>query len=261
LVPTTEILEKVNTRPELYPGARNSKATFDPTLHVEEETPHLEDEPGKKKKQPSVSIFKLFRFATYTEILMILAAIVLSAGTGALQPVSIIILGQFIGTIGQHMISGDYAQLAQDSQPLVLIYVYMGTAILVAAYICNCFWVITGENQTRRIRQMYVHAILRQDMAWFDKAEEGSLNTRLAADTQLIQDGISEKFGLLVQGIGQFVAGFIVAFIKGWRLAGRLYARVMHTGTHYIHSYHIGYSSSHGWCRWCDGLLYNQIHS
>jgi ATP-binding cassette subfamily B (MDR/TAP) protein 1 len=58
-------------------------------------------------------------------------------------------------------------------------------------------------------------------MGWFDKAEEGSLTTRLAADTQLIQDGISEKFGLLIQCAGQFIAGFIVAFIKGWNLAGK----------------------------------------
>jgi ATP-binding cassette subfamily B (MDR/TAP) protein 1 len=66
---------------------------------------------------------------------------------------------------------------------------------------------------------MYVHSILRQDMGWFDKAEEGSLTTRLAADTNLIQDGISEKFGILIQCFAQFTAGFVIAFVKGWRLA------------------------------------------
>lgn len=174
----------------------------------------------KKPKQLAVPIYKIFRFATKMELLMICIATIFSAGIGAMQPVTIIIFGQFMGTIGESMKTGDIAQMVEDVQPLVLIFVYMGTAVLVAAYTANCFWVLTGENQVRRIRSLYVHSILRQNMGWFDKAEEGSLTTRLATDTQLIQDGISEKFGLLVMCIGQFVAGFVIAFAKGWRLAG-----------------------------------------
>lgn len=75
------------------------------------------------------------------------------------------------------------------------------------------------ERQTRRIRVAYVHAILRQDMGWFDKAEDGSLTTRLSGDTQLIQDGISEKFGLFVTAISQFVSGFVISFVKGPKMA------------------------------------------
>ncbi|KAI9477150.1 ABC transporter type 1, transmembrane domain-containing protein, partial [Zychaea mexicana] len=78
---------------------------------------------------------------------------------------------------------------------------------------------MTGENQTRRIRMLYLHAILRQDMSWFDKAEEGSLTTRLASDTQTIQDGISEKFGMLVLCLSQFICGYVVAFVKGWKMS------------------------------------------
>ncbi|KAI8094285.1 putative ABC transporter protein [Thamnidium elegans] len=193
-------------------------------LQLVESRRELESEEEKKKKkkkekQLSVPIYKIFRFATPIEKLMICVAAIFSCGIGAMQPVSIIIFGQFMSTIGESMATGNTKQLVIDSQPLVLIFVYMGTGVLVAAYLANCFWVLTGENQVRRIRSMYVHAILRQEMGWFDKAEEGSLTTRLATDTQLIQDGISEKFGLLVMCLGQFITGFVVAFVKGWRLA------------------------------------------
>ncbi|KAG1472412.1 hypothetical protein G6F56_001552 [Rhizopus delemar] len=177
------------------------------------------DKKKKKEKQLSVPIYKIFRFATKLELLMICIAAIFSAGIGAMQPISIIIFGQFMTTISTAMASGDYQALVDATHPLVLIFVYMGTAVLVCAYIAQCFWVLTGENQVRRIRNLYIHSILRQDMSWFDKAEEGSLTTRLATDTQLIQDGISDKFGLLVMCIGQFLAGFIIAFVKGWRLA------------------------------------------
>jgi ABC-type multidrug transport system fused ATPase/permease subunit len=74
------------------------------------------------------------------------------------------------------------------------------------------------------MRLAYVHAILRQDMGWFDKAEEGSLNTRLSADLQLIQEGISEKCGLFICALSQFVAGLIIAFVKGPKMTGVMVA-------------------------------------
>ena len=53
----------------------------------------------------------------------------------------------------------------------------------------------------------------------FDQAEEGSLTTRLATDTQMIQDGISEKLGLLVQMVASLITGIVIAMAKGWQLA------------------------------------------
>ncbi|CAO3594257.1 unnamed protein product [Absidia cylindrospora] len=158
---------------------------------------------------------------------MVIAAIIFSCGIGAVQPATIIIFGNFLGQVqtafssammpgAECVPSGNGLDL---TMPLILIFVYMGTAVLVAAYLANAFWVFTGERQTRKIRTLYVHAILRQEMGWFDKAEEGSLTTRLAADTQLIQDGISEKFGLFVAALGQFISGFIISFTKGWKLS------------------------------------------
>ncbi|KAL7334188.1 hypothetical protein PS15p_202992 [Mucor circinelloides] len=172
-----------------------------------------------KEKESAVPIYRLFRFANILEMVMILCACVLSAGVGAVQPISIIVFGRFMGTLSESLATQNWETLAHEAQPLILTFVYMATGVLFGAYITNCLWVLTGKNQVRRIRSLYVHAVLRQEMSWFDKAEEGSLTTRLAAGTQMIQDGISEKFGYLVMCIGQFIAGFIISFVKGWRLA------------------------------------------
>ncbi|KAL0087186.1 P-loop containing nucleoside triphosphate hydrolase protein [Phycomyces blakesleeanus] len=187
-----------------------------PVISVEEETDEKKKK-EKKKKEPSVSIFSLFRFATPVDKLLIITAIVCSAGIGAIQPISVIIFGSFVSELQDAIFHPE--TLMDKTHGLIMAFVYMGTGVLVAAYAANTSWVLTGENQTRRIRQAYVHSILRQDMGWFDKAGDGSLNTRLATDTQLIQDGISEKFGLFVMAISQFVTGFVVAFVKGWNLA------------------------------------------
>jgi ABC-type multidrug transport system fused ATPase/permease subunit len=154
----------------------------------------------------------LFRFANARDRIMIIIAFICSASVGAIQPVSIIILGNFLRDFTSILTKG--GDILSPVIPVILIFVYLGTANLVLGYICQCFWVLSGEFQTRRIRKMYVHSILRQDMGWFDQAEEGSLTTRLAADTNLIQDGISEKFGIFVQCCSQFISGFVIAFVK-----------------------------------------------
>ncbi|KAL9552554.1 hypothetical protein MBANPS3_003717 [Mucor bainieri] len=187
---------------------------------------HNDNDEEKKEKESAIPIYRLFRFATPLEALMIFCACILSAGVGAVQPISIIIFGKFMGTLSASIASQDWATLAREAQPLILTFVYMATGNLFAAYITNCLWVLTGKNQVRRIRSLYVHAVLRQEMGWFDKAEDGSLTTRLASGTQLIQDGVSEKFGYLVMCIGQFITGFIISFVKGWRLAVVMLATV-----------------------------------
>lgn len=168
---------------------------------------------GKKPKQPMVSMRRLFRFANRQEKIMIVIAIICSAGAGALQPIAILIYGNFINNLTASL--SEPSKLLNSVLPIIHLMVILGSVAMVAAYISNCLWVLTGESQTRRIRSLYLNSVLKQDMSWFDAAEDGSLNTRLASDTQIVQDGISEKYGQFVTLIAQFTAGFVVAFVRG----------------------------------------------
>ncbi|KAI7854460.1 P-loop containing nucleoside triphosphate hydrolase protein [Circinella umbellata] len=171
----------------------------------------------KKEKEPSVRIYQLFRFASKTDLLLIALAMAGSIGIGALLPASLIIFGKFLEDLSDTLYTPD--ALLESTLEMILIFVYMGVAVFFGAYVAHACWVLSGERQARRIRQLYVHAILKQDMSWFDKAEEGSLTTRLATDTQMIQDGISEKLGLLIQMVASLITGVVIAMAKGWQLA------------------------------------------
>jgi hypothetical protein len=168
---------------------------------------------GKKAKAQSVPILQLFRFATRKERCMLIVAAIFSVGSGALQPVSVVLYGSSISHITKSLDGS--SNLLELTLPIIRSLVLIGTASMVASYISSCLWILTGERQARHIRSLYLHAVLRQDMSWFDQSVDGSLNSRLVSDTQIIQDGISEKFGLFVSLLGQFIAGFVVAFIKG----------------------------------------------
>ncbi|RCV27010.1 hypothetical protein SETIT_5G291100v2 [Setaria italica] len=68
-------------------------------------------------------------------------------------------------------------------------------------------WTITGERQAARIRVLYLNAILRQDIAFFDMdMSTGKVVERMAGDTFLIQDAIGEKplIGSVMEKLSQF---------------------------------------------------------
>lgn len=58
-------------------------------------------------------------------------------------------------------------------------YSIMGFVVLVAAYMQVSFWALAAGHQVRRIRKLFFHRIMQQDIGWFDVTETGELNTRL----------------------------------------------------------------------------------
>jgi len=45
-------------------------------------------------------------------------------------------------------------------------------------------WVYTGEINAKRIRERYLQAVLRQDIAFFDNVGAGEVATRISTDTR-----------------------------------------------------------------------------
>lgn len=58
-------------------------------------------------------------------------------------------------------------------------YSIMGAVVLVAAYLQVSLWTIAAGRQVKRIRTLFFHKIMQQDIGWFDINETGELNTRL----------------------------------------------------------------------------------
>jgi ATP-binding cassette subfamily B (MDR/TAP) protein 1 len=108
--------------------------------------------------------------------------------------------------------------------------------MFLCTYIFMCIWVYTGEVNSKRIRERYLQAVLRQDIAYFDNVGAGEVATRIQTDTRkpscycsptltrlcdtdLVQQGISEKVALVINFTCAFLTGFILAYARSWRLA------------------------------------------
>ncbi|KAF9433626.1 Multidrug resistance protein 1 [Entomortierella beljakovae] len=165
-------------------------------------------------EQKKVGYLDLFRFATKTDKLYILIATISSLGSGVGQPMVALLMGDIVNELA---INPNPGPAVVDQ---VVLFTVIGAGIFLASYLQMCFWTLSAENQVKRIREEYLHAILRQDIGWHDTGKQSeSLTTRLNSDTQLIYDGIADKVGLALSGFSQFISGFVIGFTKGWKLS------------------------------------------
>ena len=114
--------------------------------------------------------------------------------------------------------SQPYSQFLSTLDHFTLYFIYLAIGEFVTIYIATVGFIYTGEHISGKIREQYLAAILRQNIAFFDKLGAGEITTRITADTNLVQDGISEKIALSLTALATFVTAFVIGFIRYWKL-------------------------------------------
>lgn len=78
-------------------------------------------------------------------------------------------------------------------------YSILGFAVLVVAYLQMSLWTLTAARQAKRIRELFFHSIMQQDISWYDVTETGELNTRLTEwVTHIIHTPVPVTAGVVV---------------------------------------------------------------
>ncbi|KAH0874247.1 hypothetical protein HID58_071609 [Brassica napus] len=188
------------------------------TSHVHSRSPtQSEMKKGKiEEKAKTVPFYKLFSFSDVTDVLLMIVGSVGAIGNGLGFPLMTLLFGDLIDTIGQNLFTNDIVELISK---ICLKFVYLGLGTFVAAFLQVSCWVITGERQAARIRSLYLKTILRQDIVFFDvETNTGEVVGRMSGDTVLILDAMGEKVGKFIQLLATFLAGYALAFVKGWLL-------------------------------------------
>ncbi|GJJ68166.1 ATP-binding cassette, subfamily B (MDR/TAP), member 1 [Entomortierella parvispora] len=186
------------------------------------------DKKKKKKKdddEPKVSYLQLYRFASPFDWACVVLGTLCSFANGIGQPLVALLMGSVVNGIAEN--PDDLPAAIAKLRVIVIKFTIVGAVMFFVAYGQMCLFTLSAESQTKRIREKYLHAILRQDISWHDIGKKSeSLNSRLSADTQLIFDGLADKVGLCLSSLATFVAGFVVAFTHGWKMSLVLFTAV-----------------------------------
>lgn len=168
----------------------------------------------------NVGFWALYRYASTWDVIILVVSSMAAIVGGAALPIFTVLFGRLTSSFKEitiHAITFD--QFNDKLNENVLYFIYLGAGELGAIAIATIGFVYTGDHIVQKIRIQYLRAILRQNIAFFDSIGAGEITSRITADTNLIQDGISEKIGLALTGLSTFVTAFIIAYIKFWKLA------------------------------------------
>uniref|UniRef100_A0A667G4G4 ATP binding cassette subfamily B member 4 n=1 Tax=Lynx canadensis TaxID=61383 RepID=A0A667G4G4_LYNCA len=189
----------------------------------------------KKEKKPTVSTLAMFRYSNWLDRLYMLVGTMAAIIHGAALPLMMLVFGDMtdsfanagisrnltnLNITGESIVNDSYFinRLEEEMTTYAYYYSGIGAGVLVAAYIQVSFWCLAAGRQILKIRKQFFHAIMRQEVGWFDVHDVGELNTRLTDDVSKINEGIGDKIGMFFQSMATFFIGFIVGFTRGWKL-------------------------------------------
>lgn len=210
-------LHRLDSRPPTSTKDKDQKEE-DPLAHLPEHEAaiirrQLEIPPVK------LSYKDLYRYATRNDLLIMCISGLCAITGGAVMPLMTIIFGSLAGTFAGFKggtVGG--AAFSNKISHLTLYFVYLAIGEFCTIYISTVGFIYTGEHISGKIREQYLASILRQNIGYFDKLGAGEITTRITADTNLVQDGISEKVGLTLTAVATFITAYVIGYIKYWKL-------------------------------------------
>ncbi|KAJ3578927.1 hypothetical protein NPX13_g1645 [Xylaria arbuscula] len=162
---------------------------------------------------------RIFKYGTRKEYALQLIALVSALASGVGLALVELVFGQFITltvSFTTGIASGD--EFREEAARLALYFFLIGLARFFLTWLYSSGSTIAAYRIARNIRHEYLKAALRQEVAFFDAGKSGSIAVQAANNGKLIQTGISEKLGLVFQGLSTLVSSLIVAFVTQWKL-------------------------------------------
>jgi ATP-binding cassette subfamily B (MDR/TAP) protein 1 len=212
--------KQVEVSPSPHAAAAIAPGATDPFAHLPEDQANILKRQLHKTEEARYGFWAIFHFASASDVLIIFVSAVLAAASGAALPVMTIIFGGFQKLFQDYLALGllSLDEFKSESAKYVLYFVYLAIGSFFATYLSNLGFLYTGEHIVTTIRQRYLEACLRQNIGFFDHLGVGEITVKITADANRIQDGISEKLGLLISSVSTLVVAFLIAFLHSWKL-------------------------------------------
>ncbi|PWW76293.1 hypothetical protein C7212DRAFT_280658 [Tuber magnatum] len=139
--------------------------------------------------------------------------------SGAVFPIMTVFFGQIVDNFAEYFQEGSGVTVEDfrrriNSLSLIFVYLFLGKFVM--GYISMAARIST------LIRQAYLRSVFKQDLLppTNNNGSPGTIAICITTITSLIQGGIGEKVGGILQVLAQMICGFAIAFSRHWKLAG-----------------------------------------
>ena len=165
------------------------------------------------------TLIKLIGSFNKKEIPLMLVGLFASIIAGGGNPTQSVFFAESIVTLS--LPPSQYAQLQSKQDFWALMYLMLGIVQFLAFVVQGVAFAICSERLIHRARREAFRAMLRQDIAFFDKEENsaGALTSFLSTETTHLAGMSGSTLGTLLVVITTLVAAIVLSISIGWKLA------------------------------------------
>lgn len=179
---------------------------------LEEEIKEKEEK-YKHTKAPFSRLFKLNK----PELLFIIIGTIASAVNGTIFPLFALLFSAILSTLSK---IDRPDELRREANFLSGLFALIAVGVFFAEFFKNTSFMISSERLTKRIRLMTFGQLIKQEVAFFDKEDNGTgiLTAKLAVDATRVEGLTGSLMGNIIQTAVTIALGLGLAFAYGWKL-------------------------------------------
>ncbi|KAM9334421.1 bile salt export pump-like [Symphorus nematophorus] len=139
-----------------------------------------------------------------------------AAINGGVNPIYSLLFSQILATFS---VTDPVAQ-RREIDSICLFFVMVGVVSFFTQMLQGYAFSKSGELLTRRLRRLGFHAMLGQEIGWFDdhRNSPGALTTRLATDASQVQGATGSQIGMIVNSLTNIGVAVLMSFYFSWKL-------------------------------------------
>ncbi|KAK5847663.1 hypothetical protein PBY51_016773 [Eleginops maclovinus] len=139
-----------------------------------------------------------------------------AAINGGVNPVYSLLFSQILATFS---LTDPVAQ-RNEIDGICIFFVMVGVVSFFTQMLQAYAFSKSGELLTRRLRRLGFHAMLGQEVGWFDdhRNSPGALTTRLATDASQVQGATGSQIGMIVNSLTNIGVAILMSFYFSWKL-------------------------------------------
>ena len=177
------------------------------------------DSPPIKKTSENHSGFAgLFHYADKIDYILFIFALLGSIANGAALPALTFLIAATTSLFSTWDAATQDANLTQLNQ-YAAYYVYAAIGIGIVAAVGIYGFSYMSARLTTKFQQEIFASVFKKDMAYIEEFGGADiLSSYIISNSKIIHDAIGQHFEKLVRYTSMFVAGYAIAFTKGWKL-------------------------------------------
>ncbi|KAK2741114.1 hypothetical protein FQN57_005715 [Myotisia sp. PD_48] len=194
-------------------SAKKAPEQIPPLVNEVNESPEEQAEEKPEEKPPLKNLW-VYR-------MLMIVALFCAAGAGVALPLMNIVVGALVSDFNAFFIPGSgvtQEQFMATVRKNVLFIVYLFVGKFVLGYISSFCLRMTGIRISANLRLAYLRALFNQPVEYIDKVPIGQPTDTITTASNLIQAGISDRLGNLVQSLALVISAYTVAFTRSWSL-------------------------------------------